>query len=98
MTADIVFLNNNPEKFTKSCLECRLRIGEDDRPGSWYCGFSGFPTHQEEIGNNGCGPEKLYWMPRPLELDTGPPERGFWAKLGDIIIERLTRRPGGGGG
>jgi hypothetical protein len=85
--AEIVHLNREP-RFTKTCLECRFRIGNVDEPFRWSCGFSGYSCTSEEegTGNNCCGPQKQFWMPRPPE---DPPRPGFWARLGDAIIERV---------
>jgi hypothetical protein len=63
---------------TKSCQDCRFRIGKD--PMSWKCGINGNYTHTESLSWGDCGEAKVLWQPR---------QPSFWSRLGDVIIDRI---------
>lgn len=92
---ELIHLNTQP-RFTKTCMECRFRIGPLVRAGEWRCGFSGYycKAEEETDSEHACGPEKQYWMPRPEGPEPSAP-RGFWSRLGDAIIERVRGRRDG---
>lgn len=79
--------SHNPSRRVRACADCRFKMnGPYSRDSTfWRCGFSGLHCSTEIMAEDGCGPDKQFWVEAP------PPRPGFWTRLGDAIIAWIDR-------